>query len=63
MSHAARPMVNAGNMIWDEIVKPNCIRDKRSAVGSLAVILSAHMRIDLGIERLSPSRASHPYAC
>jgi hypothetical protein len=26
-------------MIWNEIVKPNCIRDKRSAVGSLAVIL------------------------
>src|SRR3546814_4422623 len=30
MSHAARPMVKAGNRIWKEIVNPNWIRDSRT---------------------------------
>src|SRR5258706_16425173 len=35
-TQAARPIVNAGKMIWNEMVKPNCIRDKRRAVASIA---------------------------
>src|ERR1700692_389395 len=36
VSQAAIPMVKAGKMIWNEMVKPNCIRDKRRAVASIA---------------------------
>ena len=46
--------MNAGKMMWNEMVKPNCIRDRRSAVGSIRAILSARMSIHPGVEGLSP---------
>ena len=35
VSQAASPIVNAGKMMWNEMVKANCSRDRRSAVGSI----------------------------
>src|ERR1700748_3676867 len=49
VSQAASPIVNAGKMMWNEIVKPNCIRDRRSAVGSIGCSLSvSHDGVDTG---------------
>src|SRR5246127_5945577 len=42
VSHAARPIVNAGQMMWNVIVNANCIRDRRSAVRSIRIVLSAY---------------------
>src|SRR5512142_1151342 len=35
VSQAASPIVKAGKMMWNEMVKANCSRDRRSAVGSI----------------------------
>ena len=36
VSHAARPIVNEGKMMWNEIVKANCSLERSSAVTSIA---------------------------
>jgi hypothetical protein len=38
VSHAARPIVNDGKMMWKETVKANCSRDRRSAVRLIAIL-------------------------
>src|SRR6516225_2621019 len=37
VSHAASPIVKDGKMMWNETVKANCNRDRRSAVRSIDI--------------------------
>ena len=37
VSHAASPIVKDGKMMWNEMVKANCSRDRRSAVRSIGI--------------------------
>src|SRR5246500_4570263 len=43
VSQAARPIEKAGKIMWNETVKPNCSRERSSAVASIRSILSAHV--------------------
>jgi hypothetical protein len=40
VSQAARPIEKAGKMMWNETVKPNCSRERSSAVESIEVTFS-----------------------
>src|SRR5580704_2363917 len=46
VSHAAMPIENAGKMMWNDIVKANCRRDRSNAVSSIA-----GLQCDDGIDR------------
>src|SRR5215471_5290631 len=37
VSHAAKPIVKDGKMMWNETVYANCNRDRRSAVRSIVI--------------------------
>src|SRR5947209_9526555 len=56
VSHAAKPIVKDGKMMWNETVNANCSRDRRSAVRSMGVsrwnAVSRHHRARPGDPRL-----------
>jgi hypothetical protein len=51
VSQAANPIVKDGKMIWNVMVKANWIRDRRSAVISIAILAAEDNYLKLVTEQ------------